>query len=430
MNTSKEVTICCLCNSSELKNIVNLGKTALANNLAKNLKLSLYQEQYDLGLVYCQNCHHVQLNTEINSSILFDKYSYKTGVSRKMISHFQEFTDQLCKYSDRIRKKYNQIKILDIGSNDSILLDILKEKGFQTYGIEPALNLAKDSSHKVYHGYFNHTNSNIILEECGSFDVITANNVFAHTRSLQNFISNAYKLLKSNGIFSIEVQYLPKLLKNAYIDMIYHEHTSYHHLKPLIQLFNKNSFFINSASHINTHGGSMRVIFNKENKNKHLFQDFSLTSEFIRKDDIFDSEIHKHFKTFKNKIKTLKRDLNKKIKELINDKTVLYGYSAPAKTVTLLSLIDKDLIDRIMFIIEDNTLKHGHYIPNTKIPIIDKEKASELIRDKDSVCIVFAWNMFDEISNKIINDPLLNPKVLISPVPLPHIIKLEGNLRK
>ena len=36
--------------------------------------------------------------------------------------------------------------VLDIGSNDSTLLDILRLKGYKTFGIEPATNLANSSS--------------------------------------------------------------------------------------------------------------------------------------------------------------------------------------------------------------------------------------------------------------------------------------------
>ena len=95
------------------------------------------------------------------------------------------------------------------------------------------------TSHHIYNDFFNDDSVKRIFNIFGNFDVITANNVFAHTRDLNNFVKNMGYLLKKDGLISIEVQYLPKLISNCYIDMIYHEHTSYHHLKPLNKLFEK-----------------------------------------------------------------------------------------------------------------------------------------------------------------------------------------------
>ena len=108
----------------------------------------------------------------------------------------------------------------------------------------------------------------------------------------------------------------------------------------------------------------------------------------------------------------------------------LFGYSAPAKTVTLLSLLDKDNINNIQFIIEDNDLKQGKYIPKTKIPLISADKAIELIQNKKSACIIFAWNMFDELSRKIMSNPKLNPNVLISPLPEPKVLEINYDKNK
>ena len=133
------------------------------------------------------------------------------------------------------------------------------------------------------------------------------------------------------------------------------------------------------------------------------------------------------FSILKKNILNIKDSLNKIIRQLTNSQTILYGYSAPAKTQTLLSLFDKDIIDKIQFIIEDNPLKQGNYISNTKIKLIDSDDAIEIINNKKSVCIVFAWNMFEEIKNKIISNPKLNPNFVLSPLPSPRMIKLNSN---
>ena len=426
----KKVVTCCICDSKDLEQVLDMGRTSLANNLAENCLESINQEDYELGLIKCRNCNHIQLNTEINKEILFSKYSYKTGISKTMLNHFTDFSDNLCKYFDKKNMEYREIKVLDIGSNDSALLDILRSKGFKTFGVEPASNLANISSHKIFNSFFEDNYIDEIYKSFGSFDVITANNVFAHTRDIKNFLKNMCYLLKEDGMISIEVQYLPKLIENCYIDMIYHEHSSYHHLKPLNKLFKKHKLVINSVSYIPTHGGSMRIILNNCSEKIILFENIDKTENFIKSDNIFDSHILKKFDLLKSKVETIKFSLNRSIRILTSKYPLLYGYSAPAKTVTLLSLLDKDNINNIQFIIEDNDLKQGKYIPKTKIPLISADKAIELIQNKKSACIIFAWNMFDELSRKIMSNPKLNPNVLISPLPEPKVLEINYDKNK
>tara|TARA_B100000700_G_scaffold170954_2_gene188759 strand:- start:1202 stop:2512 length:1311 start_codon:yes stop_codon:yes gene_type:complete len=420
-----KVDSCCICKSKEINKILDMGKTALANNLVKDYKYSLIQKKYDLCLIICKKCNHIQLNTSVNEEILFNNYAYKTGISNTMINHFKSFTEHLCKYFDVKNQSYSKVKVLDIGSNDSVLLDILSKKGFKTFGVEPASNLADQSSHNIFNGFFNKKTLAKISKQFGNFDVITANNVFAHTRDLPQFIENMSLLLKKDGLISIEVQYLPELIKNCYVDMIYHEHTSYHHLKPLHKLFKDNNLTLNSVSNISTHGGSMRIILNKSNKNSIEFDNKIRSLEFIKNDNEFDDNIINKFNLLSLKIDDIKSTLNKKIREVLRECEILYGYSAPAKTVTLLSLLDVDIIKKIEFIIEDNPLKQGNYIPSTNIPLLKTSEGTNKIKSKKSSCIIFAWNMFDEISKKIINNPRLNPNILICPLPYPKIIRLD-----
>ena len=421
----KKIKVCCICNSQNLERVFDLGKTPLANNLKSSCEQSIIQKDYDLCLIICKNCKHVQLNTEIDKEILFSKYSYKTGVSSSMRAHFNLFVNDLSEYFNKKNKLYSGIKVLDIGSNDSTLLDILHAKGYKTYGIEPASNLANRSSHKILNCFFQDTNIKRIYEQLGSFDVITANNVFAHNRDLNKFIKNMSYLLKEDGLISIEVQYLPMLISNCYIDMIYHEHTSYHHFKPLNKLFYEYGLTLNSVSNIPTHGGSMRIILNNLSDNMILFDKRDITKNFLELDYIFHKKILNQFETLNKKVENIKQSLNKLIRAATKRYPLLYGYSAPAKTVTLLSLLDKDVVNKIEFIIEDNDLKQGKYIPKTKIPLISSVEAIERIVNKNSACIIFAWNMFEELCKKIMSNPKLNPDAFISPLPNPTMKEIN-----
>ena len=92
--------------------------------------------------------------------------------------------------------------------------------------------------------------------------------------------------------------------------MIYHEHTSYHHLKPLDKLFKKYNLKLNSVSEIPTHGGSMRIVLNNYIKNMILFENEKKSRNFINSDNQFDAEIsRKHANFIINNSKATAEDI-------------------------------------------------------------------------------------------------------------------------
>ena len=130
-----QIKFCRLCNSKNLKKVIDLGKTPLANAYSK-LKISKKLKRYPLGLKYCFNCGHLQLTHSIKPSKMFSNYLYKTNTSKKNFLHFK-------KYADEIKKKYksNGGKILDIASNDGTFLNFFEKKKYFRLGIDPAKNL-------------------------------------------------------------------------------------------------------------------------------------------------------------------------------------------------------------------------------------------------------------------------------------------------
>ena len=78
-----QIKFCRLCNSKNLKKVINFGKTPLANAYSK-VKISKKLKRYPLGLKYCFNCGHLQLTHSIKPSKMFSNYLYKTNTSKKI----------------------------------------------------------------------------------------------------------------------------------------------------------------------------------------------------------------------------------------------------------------------------------------------------------------------------------------------------------
>ena len=143
-----------MCGAKDLYHFGDLFESPLANNLFKHESQSVAASGYPLGLVQCKNCGHIQLSFAVSSHKLFSNYSY-TGVSNAL-EHFDQ-------YAEKVSINYLSAKpkadcaVLDVGCNDSYLLDSFKSLGFtRTFGVEPATNLYLElkSKHHVYNSFF------------------------------------------------------------------------------------------------------------------------------------------------------------------------------------------------------------------------------------------------------------------------------------
>ena len=96
---------------------------------------------FNMDLYQCSVCGHAQLLDVVSPKILYGDYVYKSSTSPDLKKHFENYSKFLFDFG---YTKKNQ-KVLDIGSNDGLFLDILKKKGIKTYGIDPAVDVVKIS---------------------------------------------------------------------------------------------------------------------------------------------------------------------------------------------------------------------------------------------------------------------------------------------
>ena len=378
------VTSCRTCSSRKLKRVISLGESPLANNLLSDPDDNY--KKYPLEMDYCEDCHNCQLSVVVDPKEMFDDYLYVSSTSKQFVQHFERAAS---KYIKEFSLSGDSV-IVDIGSNDGVALKPMKERSIQVVGVEPASNLAKSANSKglyTINAYFNEVVATQIHNEFGKVDLVTASNVFAHSDKLKEITNNVFKILKEDGVFIIEVQYLVDTISTLTFDNIYHEHVNFWSVTALNNFFNNLGFFINHVEHIDTHGGSIRVFIQS-------FSSADLTLEqFLKKENGIGVNTINFYKDFSTKIELIRRNVRSNINSLKDKYSLIAGYGAPAKATTALNYFGITS-DDIKYIIEDNELKHEKYIPGVKIPIKSKEYCRSNIPD---AVIVLAWNFFDSI---------------------------------
>lgn len=408
MKDCKMITKCLLCDS-DTKPILSLGESPLANEFLTDIK---DQDKFPLNLIQCTNdkCNHVQLDCLVDEERMYRNYLYVSGTSKVNVKHFKDYANFILdKYFTKPTvlpcnsafaressfDKYSKDLIIDIGSNDGTFL-----KNFTTIkalGVDPAENIAKEANKngiKTLNAFWNEeTVENKVLPYIKKnwgiekAKVITANHIFAHNANIETIVKGVKLALSENGTFIFENSYLLDMVDKGIFDVIYHEHIHHHHLKPLINFFDKFDMMIYDAHHeTNQHGGSIRVFVC--NKSANFAKSKELIS-LIKKEE----SINEKLLSFKNKINFLKDVLTSRLKELKAEhkKIAVYGFPAKATTLCAYFNLDNSLID---FAVEDAPLKIGKFGPGTKIPILS---TIALYTQKPDVVLVLAWNFFESI---------------------------------
>jgi SAM-dependent methyltransferase len=375
---------CRLCKGKLSDPKLDLGSTPLANEFVKVPKL---QDTFPLQVCKCEICGHYQLNESIDPSRLFRDYVFVAGTSSVNVEHFR-------KYAVHITELFNLKpgnKVLDIASNDGTLLRHFKNLGMVTLGIDPAVNVAKianETGIETISEFFTEDYADQIVSKYGTFDLVTANNVFAHVPDLQNFIKGIKKVLSPNGVFSFEVSYFPDVCEKTLFDTIYHEHSSYHTLSPLLRFFVNNGLIFCDAERIDTHGGSIRV-FVKHYALELCEQEAKNFIKFWECEKDIDSKVVQ----LNDKILDLKDKLKNRLSDLSQSGKSIAIYGVPAKATTLMFALDinEEYID---FAIDDNALKQETFTPGKHIPVY----ASDILKTRQpDVLLVLAWNFADSI---------------------------------
>ena len=355
--TVKEKTDCRLC-GGKVRKVFELAPTPIANNY--QLAPDESAEKYPLELMQCEDCDHVQQHYVITG--LFEDYKYQTP---------QTVATYLEPVAKRLRQQHTEAKrVLEIGCNNGGFMDVLIKEGFWVIGIDPAANHVNG----IKECFTEAVSRNLMVK----FDLVVANNVFAHIDDLADVFRGINNVLTLDGAIVFEVQYLPDLIRNGEFDMIYHEHLDYHHLKPLARFLTRMGFVMVEWEHIRTHGGSMRITAKRHGREAMLPEE----------------------KIDWRRLQSLVDLVKRRMKDVADDNAPLVAFGATAKATTLIHNLG--IADKIEYCVDSTPQKQGRYIPGTNIRILP---VSEL---KNQTVLLTAWNYEREIRQMITNK-LINP---------------------
>ncbi len=124
--------ICLLCDHKDLVEFLDLGHQPLANKYPAASDLE-NEDFFPLMMLFCPRCKNVQLGTQVSRRRMFEDYYYLSSVNGALVRHFETLAGKLA----------DARFVVDVGSNDGILLQPLKDRGVNALGVEPSINVSK-----------------------------------------------------------------------------------------------------------------------------------------------------------------------------------------------------------------------------------------------------------------------------------------------
>ena len=186
---------------------------------------------------------------------MYGHYWYKSGVSATMRAALTDITHKAVQFSGLCAGD----SVLDIGCNDGTLLRSYETEGICRVGFEPAANLACEaaataSGDRIINQFFN---ARLVAGE--QFRIITSIAMFYDLEDPNQFVADIASVLLEDGVWIIEMHYLPLVLKHNAFDSICHEHLEYYSLNSLEPLLLRHGLAVADVETNEVNGGSIRV---------------------------------------------------------------------------------------------------------------------------------------------------------------------------
>jgi NDP-4-keto-2,6-dideoxyhexose 3-C-methyltransferase len=365
-------------------------------------------EDHPVILSLCEKSGLVQLKHTVDPDEMYSQYWYMSGVNLSMKRALKSIVEEAAKRSRRALQSGDVV--VDIASNDGTLLSFYPENLFRI-GIDPAKNIKPQSCNLHINTYFS---ADVYITRMGSkkAKIVTSIAMFYDLEDPVQFAKDVSNVLDENGLWIIELSYLPTMLEQNSFDTICAEHLEYYSLSSIEYILAMAGMEVEDVELNDINGGSFRLYIRHKGKAQETDVVRAMRAS-EKRHDLMNSSI---YFAFASRVEENKHEMLAFLSEQkkLGKKVIGYGASTKGNTILAYYGIGPDLLP---FVAERNSIKWGRQTV-TRIPIISEEEARAMNPD---YLLAFPYHFMNEFLEREA-DFLNKGGKFVSPIPKLTII--------
>ena len=364
---------CRVCGNPSLIPCINIGSQYLSSVFPEHLDYRSEVPQWPLELVMCEKkpdapaCGLVQLGHRLDLSAMYDAYPYSSSTNSSMTSILKDVAGS----GRALGHLRSGDVILDIGANDGTLLTFFQQDDADLIGIDPAKNVVPVLTSSRYRHLREFFSAGVFYSATRKkARLIFSIAMFYHLADPVAFSRDVAACLDDEGVWIIQMAYLPAMLRTNMYDNIVHEHNGYyatHHMKWIMEMVGLEIFDVTLND---VYGGSFRVFVKKKGCRRYPQTEryrTNLREELALR--VFDPMT---YQAFMQRIEKTRTDLQELCRLIKAQAKTVWVYGASTKGNTILQYCGLSKGD-IVAAADANPFKLGKYIIGADIPIKDEE---------------------------------------------------------
>lgn len=380
---------CCrLCGGTKLRELIKFTKIPFTDEF---VDLTHFGDEFttDLGLFWCEECHTVQTQHDVEVNEYYRDYRYTVSSS----TFAQKFMQRLAQETvSRFGLRSGDL-VIEIGSGDGFQLGCFQDLGMKVLGFEPSSELTSHAQNigvPTIQTLFNCEGVEQIPPDMQPAQVVLLTYTFDHLPDPRSFLDLVNCVLDPDrGLLIIEVHDLAKIVARREVCLFEHEHTIYLTAITMQRLLKSCNFRLLSTDLLpesERRGNSLLVVAAPVSNRTHI-NNFTPSQEdlvYERWEGLaqFGDEVRQGIDRFRD---YLRRKQQAGVR--------VAGYGAGGRGVITLAMAGVSSSE-MLYLCDQNSAFHGFFTPVTHIPIV---KPDHVYLEPVSELVVFSYAYLDEI---------------------------------
>jgi len=355
--------------------LYTFGAMPVAGYLDPDETSSKNARRFELGIAICQNDGLVQQaysdSKESLIKLVYTNFQPTYTTSGLVSNYIESFLAKAIKSSGAKLGDY----VMEVGSNDGLLLQLLKKRGMNPIGFEPSSDLSSRTRSlgiEVIEDFFGAESARNFIEHRPPVKLLISRHTLEHAFDPLDFLHGIEIVLEPEGLAVIEIPYLRLQMMNGHFEAMTFQHTTFFTINSIDKALRCAGLQPVDVTFVDMDGGSMVIFLRKVNiRQKSRVDEIENILAFERTWQLDRGSGYKAF--FQNVNLICKRARNH-LTELSDKGCKIVGYGAGSKGQSLLNMLRLDT-KQVPFVIDDTPGNAGKYIPGTGILVISSRDA-------------------------------------------------------